>query len=769
MQTKRLYEFGPFSLDAAERVLRRDGVPVQLAPKAFETLLVLVERSGQVVEKAELMRRVWPDTFVEEQNLVFNISILRKTLGEGAEGERYIETVPKRGYRFTSNVRTTQPENVPVVIETRSVTRIVTEEEEEIIGEGDEALPENVRGSLAPEERGDAVLLLPGGVSAQRALVAHENRPVSTPEAHPNAGRLLLSGAPKRRRLGLLTAAAALIAAGMILGYGALRFFGAGQAGPAPSPLTATPFTSFAGFESDPAFSPDGNQVAYAWRREDARDFDIYVQLIGSNSPLRLTSGKGDERDPAWSPDARHIAFIRDFEIYIISALGGPERRVGTVSSGRLDWSPDGKSLVVLDRAADEPFHSMFLLSVESGEKRRLTTPPMGGSGDNAPAFSPDGQTIAFTRAVNSGTNDLYLLPAGGGEPKRLTYDNRTIIGLTWTADGRGIVFSSNRDGGRGLWRIPAQGGAPERLEVAAQNPARPQVSRQGGRLAFVESFTDVNVWRIPAAVAGGQRPSPVKLIASTRYDSSPQYSPDGRRIAFRSDRSGSNEIWLCDSDGSNPLQLTHLNGPLAGSPHWSPDGRMIAFDSRHEGPSRVYVVSAGGGAVRRLADAPPVQVIPSWSKDGRWIYFYSNTDGQVWKASLDGGASVQVTKNKGVAPRESPDGKFLYYAKVKPDSGIWRMPVEGGNEELVVKTEEPVLWGYWAVADSGIYFVELSDSKKIKFFNFATGRVIDFFALEKPSITNDAGLTISPDGQWLLFTQVDQSGSDIMLAENFR
>src|SRR5438132_13913975 len=150
-------------------------------------------------------------------------------------------------------------------------------------------------------------------------------------------------------------------------------------------------------------------------------------------------------------------------------------------------------------------------------------------------------------------------------------------------------------------------GGDAVEMEVGARRPAWPTISLASHRLAFVESFQDANVWRLPLTAVSVEAKTPTKLIYSTRYDSSAQYSPDGKRIAFRSDRSGSNEIWLCDSDGNNAMQLTDVRGPLAGSPRWSPDGKYIAFDSRHEGQSRVYVISVDGGRVRRLTDNPPI------------------------------------------------------------------------------------------------------------------------------------------------------------------
>ena len=255
-------------------------------------------------------------------------------------------------------------------------------------------------------------------------------------------------------------------------------------------------------------------------------------------------------------------------------------------------------------------------------------------------------------------------------------------------------------------------------------------------------------------------------------WEKGPQYSPGGKRIVFQSGQRSNHEIWVCDSDGTNPIQLTSYDR-LTGTPRWSPDGRHIAFDSRAETHSDIYVTGAEGGSPRRITTGTSDDVVPSWSRDGQWIYFASNRtgDNQVWKAPAEGGEAVQVTKKGGFAAFESPDGKFIYYAKGLYAPGIWRIPVEGGEETLVLDQPAAGYWGYWAVVDEGIYFVN-AESKQhpvIEFFSFATRRVRQIFVMEKEASQWNPGFAISPDGRWILYTQVDQSDSNIMLVENFQ
>jgi len=562
---------------------------------------------------------------------------------------------------------------------------------------------------------------------------------------------------------------------------------------PAVPPPRTVLLTSFSGRELEPALSPDGKQVAFVWDGVTGDNFDIYVKLVEAGNPLRLTTDPAPDSSPAWSPDGSRVAFVRQSEaghaVFVVPALGGPERKVaqsaaiarpdvslsGPWSPG-LAWSPDGRFLAIVDRSSPLGPNSIFLLSLETGERRRLTSPGPVSFTDEFPAFSPDGQTIAFERGFTLAAGDIYLLPLapGGtatGEPRRLTFDGRGAGGLAWSPDGGSIVFASTRGGSLRLWRISVSGGGPEAVMSGGENAYGPSLSRQGGRLAFAQQVSDTNIWRLRGPGFKGPSSSPTKFISSTRSDDAPQFSPDGKRIVFRSTRSGTAEIWVCDSEGSNPVQVTSFGGPDVGTPRWSPDGRRIAFDCIKEGPRDIYVISAEGGAPRRLTTESSGDVRPSWSKDGRWIYFGSDRSAgwQVWKAPAEGGPAVQVTRQGGREAFESPDGKFVYYTRLGV-SGIWRVPVEGGEETLVLNRGEQ---GHWAVLHQGIVLLNrrATPGPAIEFFSFATQQSARIAALPKEATTSigPPGLAVSPDGRWILYVQVDRLESDIVLVENFR
>lgn len=739
--------------------------PVRLEPKVMSVLECLAESPGRTVTKETFMERVWAGTVVSDDVLARCISELRKVFGDNPRRPDYIETVRKSGYRLIAPVAEPEVAAAPAPPERT---------EESGPSEADEA-PEPAE---AEADGFEAEQPVDPERAVSEALVLSESDTVPVCAAEPSSvATVPASSATARpvqphvrtKRRGIHWAIAAGVIGTVALVLGGV-FWGSRDEGP----LKSVPFTSFPGQEAEPALSPLGDQVAFTWEGPDGGNVDIYVKQEGAETPLRLTSDPARERSPAWSPDGRQVAFIRvgaatEREVVIVPAIGGSEQRVAAFEDqevSELVWSPDGETLAISAQAAPNGPFSIFLLSVETLQMRQLTEPPASHAGDGDPAFSPSGETLAFVRSASEGADDLFVVPARGGEPEQLTRDARAIAGIDWTPDGQSIVFASNREPA-GLWRIPASGGEPEWIATAGdgESVSEPSVARRGGRLTYEQRSSDANIWAMRAGRFGR-----VPLVHSTRWESNPQFAPDGERIAFASDRSGSPEVWVSAADGTNPLQLTDFGGALVATPRWSPDGGRIAFEARTDEGADIYITDANGGQPRRLTTAPADDLAPSWSRDSTTVYFSSNRTGgwEVWKIPSDGGSASQVTYRGGYNAFESPDGRFLYYAK-RGEPGLWRYGLQNGEDEtLVLGALEPFDWGNWALTDRGIYFIRRAvTGPTIRFYSFDTGLSSPVATLDE--VPEQPSLAVSPDGRTLLYTHVDRNESDILLVEGFQ
>jgi Tol biopolymer transport system component len=530
------------------------------------------------------------------------------------------------------------------------------------------------------------------------------------------------------------------------------------------------------GHQAEPAVSPDGSQVAF--RYWGGPHPGIYTALIGGEKPLQLTDSDADS-NPTWSPDGRQIAFarFRSFDkqksIYVVPALGGSERLVYTAANfphcNEMDWSPDGKSLIFTEGVDDGANGRVALLSLSDLTARPLTSPG-NQQFDCAPTFSPDGARIAFQRGpLGAYFGDLFVSKVAGGQPFRLTFDN-SARDPAWTQDGRGIVFASPMGGNQSLWRIPASGGAPQRVAGAGGNAEAPSISRRGNQLAYGVWKQWDTIWRLNLKDALHPLGPPVRLLSGVGVVYRPSFSPDGKKVVFESDRMGYSDIWICNNDGSNCSQLTAMHG-VSGTARWSPDGRHIAFESMPQDHYDVYVIEVPDGTPHVFPTFAGVNNgAPNWSRDGQWIYFYSGKDKgtyQLWKAPLKGGSPVRVTTNGGLYGVESVDRRFLYYSKFH-ERGVWKRALDGGEESRV--PINACCWFKWDVGRTGIYFLnpDFPPNGRIEFFDFATQKSTPILALDKP-ISMFGGLTLSPDGKSLLFGQNELNESYIMLMKNFR
>ena len=713
----RVYRFGVFEVNVESGELRKSGIRIRLHGQPFQTLVFLLERAGRVVGREELQQRLWSgDTFVDfEHGVNTAIKRVRDALGDSADSPRFIETLPRRGYRFI--------------------------------------------GVLSP---------LPGGHPVPGEIAAAAGP--STP------GEPVVTG----KRQSDWSKITAWVALAFVLA-GALVFALLGPKSPsAAATFTPIPLTALPGLEVSPSFSPDGKQIAFAWTGDPSsksNGFDLYVKSIGNENLLRLTHHPSQWVAPAWSPDGTQIAFHRqsgaDTGLYVVPAFGGTERKLHATSAAYqeveagltaiISWSPDGKWIAYVDSTPS----MVHLLSLETLESQRLPRDPKCRA-EGMPAFAHHNNWLAFVCSLESGEVGVYTTGASGETPKRIARLAGQQIGIAWTGDDRRLIVASNQGNGSELLELTIADGSIRKLQVG-QNTEWPTISAKGDRLAFNYTSTNINIWRkdlLNPASPG------VRLLGSTREQANPQYSPDGKRIAFESNRGGPPEIWLSDADGANLVQISHLNNHATGSPRWSPDSRRITFDSWFTGHPAVFVADISEMTPQKLITNIPDIFQPSWSHDGKSIYFLSIEDKgpKLYRSPSTGGTATLLLDGPVFGYRESPDGGTIYFADAWSGITLRKISLRQ-NAPVTAVDGMPVLKdaSLWTVVENGIYFVPADEQQSICYFDFASRRVRHVTNVVRDFNPVNGGLSVSADGHWILYPQIDEINSDIVLVDHFR
>jgi len=733
LKPHRLYKFGSFSLDATAKVLLKDDRPVTVTRKAVETLLVLVENAGQVVPKEEMFTAIWPDRVVDEANLTQNIAMVRRALGAERGTPAYIETFPGRGYRL--------------------VGPVLAEEKESVTSQ-------NVNGQN-PAHQSETGKLLSGSVGNESLINSLTDKAGSTTSSI-------------RVRWRLIAIAASAIG---------LAFFGwlwlQKNTGSSEAEFRVVPLTRLPGKERQPALSPDGKKLAFQWELGEGRPPEIRVLTVGESSPKQITGEDGHYSSPAWSPDGSALAFLRVGKeataVLVISLETGDERLISSFTPPNyglqhrlIDWSPDGQWLVVSHSESPDKPNGLYLVRVATGERKRLTTPETMVGGDVDPRFSPDSQTVTFIREIHRTHQEIFSVSIAGGTPKQLTTDAKQISGHDWMAGKQQIIFASDRGGEFRLWKMPANAVNPDKnpqpVGIYAESPIELSVARKGDSLAYSVEHQDRNIWRLDLKDKKWTR-----IIASSAQDASPQYSPAGDKVCFRSDRSGEEQLWVSDADGNNQTQIT--KGPLYPSVgHWSPDGRQVVFNNARTGEMFLAGLSEDQSwSVRNLGIKG---VHPVFSPDGKWIY--AGTTGSIFRIPSGGGEISEITKTGGFSLGVSDDGKFVYFMREVNDIVLWKVHTETGELSKALEGLVQRCTSCWSLTPNGIYFLGSSrdsfDSQIIYFHDFATGRQREIVKYPEPLLPIGSGpFSLSPDLRHLLCVRVDPSNSDILRVEPFR
>jgi Tol biopolymer transport system component/DNA-binding winged helix-turn-helix (wHTH) protein len=642
-EIKRFYEFGPFHVDTSERVLLREGQPVMLSPKLFDTLLALVERSGHIVEKAELMETVWPGTFVEESNLSSSVSLLRKTLGSTADGKSYIETVPRRGYRFAGAVEV-MSESADLIVGRRTRVHVVTHEEEETTP----AEIETVRPTMSPAWKKRSVIL---GLSVIVIAVA-----------------------------------------GVSLG---LRYFGTKSAS-AFEPFSKLKMARLTttGRANDAAISPDGKFVVHVL--DNAGEQSLWLRHIPTGSDQEIVpSNKDGFLGLIFSPDGNRIYFSSSGTLYEVPVLGGSAKKLLTNIDTAVTFSPDGKRMAFMRGVPSQRERLLIIANAEGAEEQILARHKLEDAFLIAPAWSPNGETIVFpirSSSPDAPYGNLREVRLKDGVEKQITSQQWSAMGSScWLRDGSGLVViaAEEQDSNSQIWFVSYPAGNVRRITNDLNDYLNVSLTADSSSLVTVQFERVSDIWMAPDGDSNRASRITTNRVAGTGGVS---WTPDGR-IVHASRVSGYQEIWIMNKDGTENKQLTFDSGRNS-LPTVSRDGRYIIYVSYRMGTRNIWRIDIDGGNKKQLTHGSN-DVSPQYSPDNQWVIYSSSEmiHPTLWKVPIDGGNPVKLTDYYSLLIALSPKDGQIAYAYDEPETLKRRVaiiPFEGGPPTKVFDFPSP-------------------------------------------------------------------------------
>jgi Tol biopolymer transport system component/DNA-binding winged helix-turn-helix (wHTH) protein len=740
--------FGTFEADLRSGELFEEGRRIPLPNQSFLALTAFLERPGELISRDALRARLWPDKRVVEfeQGLNAIINRLREALGDSAVNAKFIETLPRRGYRFVAAVQACPSATI--------------DDPPAGMDEPQPAVPLEKQPATTSVEEPPATLPADPPHARREAPATTDDR-AGEPNPQPATLR-----APRRSGM---TQPWAFVLVG-VLGLAALAsLYGVRALDTHTSAnIRVQPSTSLVGREVAPTFSPDGTKVAFGWNGGAAADrrFGLYVKSLDSERTLELIAPNGIAIAASWSRDGRQLAFARiadrDSGIYRVSSTGGPETLLARATFldedfMQLSWSPDDRLLAYA--ALDPEGRSAIHLLTLNDSRARSVERPESCTDAALPAFSPDGQQLAYSCTSSRAVHDVYLTGLPSGAPRRLATLQGSPKGLAWTSSGDALMLVNDAADGSALWRLSPNGQLSR--APGTEEALGPGLAVTSGRIAFVRERRSIDIWRIDLTDPGAAGRA---LLDSTRMQLVPQYSPDGAQIAFQSTRSGSSEIWVADAQGSAPARITSFDGPLTGAPSWCSDGRRIAFDSRASGASAIYIIDILEGRPHRLEASIANLAMPAWSVDCRWI-FASDGRTRLYRIPTAGGTAELFTAKP--AYRAVVSGPRVIF-NVAGSSGVelWTKPAAGGAESELQGMPHLSYSDSWTAGARGIYFTQTTArSPEVRFYDFDSRRTHVVRALSgAPAPLGGLGIAVSSDERWLLYTRSAGWEGDIML-----
>lgn len=766
--TKQFYEFGPFRVDPAKRLLLRDEQALPLTPKAFDILLALVQHGGEMLHKDELMRMVWPDTAVEENNLTRNISTLRKALGESPNDHEYIVTIPGQGYLFVADVRDIcGGGSVEVVVKKHTRARIIAEEEE-----GEDETSTDVE-RKQPVDAAVASSNVEFGIAKESLTETAKFQTLTTSIAES-----LLSAVKRRQRVATVSLAIILIGIAAIVVWKII--WSRTQTSRASQTVKLTRLTTY-GRAVTAALSPDGKYVSHVMAEKGQQS--LWLRQIGeAHDVLIVPPAEVQYWSVTFSPDSKHIYYLAweknktDAELYRVPVLGGLAKKliIGVFSS--VTFSPDGRRIAYVKDNSSTGQSWLMVADADGTEEQVLLTRkhpdafsyyPTAG-----PAWSPDGKYIISAVGKNGHFNNLVAVRLEDKTEAQLTFEIRgSVRQIAWLEDSSGLitVASADKSSPGQIWHVSYPGGEARKITNDLNDYDGVSLNRNSDTIVTVQTGQISQLWVAPNAEASHARQL-ASEVGTNMVRENLAWTPAGK-IVYCSNASGHVDLWIMDADGGNRRQLTSDAGNNI-HPTVSPDGRYVVFASDRTGAYHLWRMNLDSGITNQLTDTGDTgEVYPHYSPDGRWVAYqqgYGSLKDTVWKAPIDDGGPVQLADTVSLRPAISPDGKLIAYYFM--DGEVWGLAVISSNGTLVRKFVMPPTVEsrivHWSADGSTLLYIETREGVSNIWsqpLNDAPARKLTDF-----DSTLLSYFDWSPDGKHLAFTH-SISISDVVLLTDFK
>jgi Tol biopolymer transport system component/DNA-binding winged helix-turn-helix (wHTH) protein len=722
------YRFGEFTVDAEQKVLFRNGAPLPLTPKVFDTLLILVENAGRIVEKEALMNRVWPDTFVEEANLTFNVQQLRKALGDNARKPFFIETVARRGYRFIAQVSETSDKQARDQTNGRHLEKRIIEIENSNIFQ-----PAGLSQSLkqAPPQRFRFILVFSVLITLVVGGFAFYPWRKGNVAKNQQGSRFRFQNAQMTR----LTSGKALKA----------------------------------------AVSPDGKQVAYVLEEKEGQS--LWLRRTAVESAVRIVPPRSvDFLGVNFSRDGDIIYYItsepRKFDgtLYSVPVLGGPTRRLLENVTGPIGLSHDGRQIAfTICRSEAEGNMLLMVASADGSNEHQVYAEhePIGLSIDAPPAWSPDDSQIATLRTDSREVLSRFIAvnPRDGSVTDLSPNEWKLVDGLEWETDGLFVSAQHQTDDNFQLWQIDPAKQTAQKMTNDLNRYDGISLANDRQRLATIQNVTLTQLWSVSIA-----HPKNFKQITSGSSNYiDVAFTPQGK-LLYSSRTTGVGDLWQMDADDRNHLELTKNAGGNY-SPVASPDGRFIFFKSNRGKTYSIYRSLSDGSEARKLADEDEEEAEPDCSPDGKFVVFQNYLPGS-WplkKVSSKGGTPILLNDRWNGSPVISPDGNFVAVWHAEMFADEWQLALipfkTGGKPIKTFSVALPEGRIRWTSDGRGLLYIVTADGvSNIWRQPIDGGRPVPVTQFQNDLIFS---FDISPDGKTLVCERGTSARDVILISDS--